>query len=100
MISGIRLVSQADIIYQYNFGRKLIPYRSKIGSGHFERLDILEIFQDSYCMYKDLTIKSKFLKNIFLLSYLQLFYSQLSYLQYILQLKRALKTDLRWSETK
>ena len=51
--------------------RKL--YRSIIflgggGGGYFERLNILEIFQDSYCAYRDLTIKSKLFKNIFLLS--------------------------------
>ena len=38
--------------------------------GHFERLNILEIFPNSYCAYRDLTIKSKLLKNMFLLSYL------------------------------
>ena len=27
--------------------RKFIPYRSNVGSGHFERLNILEIFQES-----------------------------------------------------
>ena len=48
--------------------RKLIPYRSNIGRGHFERLNILEIFQDSSSVYGDLTIKSKFLKRIFLVS--------------------------------
>ena len=45
---------------------------------------ILEIFQDSYCAYKDLTIKPKFFKNIILLSCLS-----------TPQLKRALKTDSR-----
>ena len=48
--------------------RKLIPHRSIIDLGHFERLYILEIFQHSYCAYRDLTIKSKLFKNIFLLS--------------------------------
>ena len=47
--------------------RKLISYRSITGRGHFEKLNILEVFQDSYCACRDLTIKSKFLKNIFLL---------------------------------
>ena len=37
------------------------------GRGHFERLNILEILKDSYSAYRDFTIKSKFLKNIFLL---------------------------------
>ena len=46
--------------------RKLVPYRSIKGLGHFERLNILEIFQDSYCAYSDMTIKSKLFKNIFL----------------------------------
>ena len=32
---------------------------------HFERLNILETFQDSYSVWRDLTIKSKFLRNIF-----------------------------------
>ena len=45
--------------------RKLTLYRSIIGLG---RLNILEIFQDSYYAYRDLTIKLKFFKNIFLLS--------------------------------
>ena len=48
--------------------RKLIPYRSIIGLGFFERLSILEIIQNSHCAYRDLTIKSKLFKNIFLLS--------------------------------
>ena len=48
--------------------RKLIPHRSIIGLGHFERLNTLEIFPDSYCAYRDLTIKSKLFKNMFLLS--------------------------------
>ena len=48
--------------------RKLIPHRSIIGLGHFERLIILEIFPDSYCVYRDLTIKSKLFKKTFLLS--------------------------------
>ena len=50
--------------------RKLIPvpHRSIIGLGHFERLNILEIFPDSYCAYRNLTIKSKLFKNMFLLS--------------------------------
>ena len=48
--------------------RKLIPHRSIIGLGHFERFNILEIFPDSYCAYRDLTIKSKLFKNMFLLS--------------------------------
>ena len=48
--------------------RKLIPHGSVIGLGHFERLNILEIFPDSYCAYRDLTIKSKLFKNMFLLS--------------------------------
>ena len=65
-------------VYQYNFAKmvkvsklvqmKLIPYRSIIESGSFRRLNILEIFQNIYCVYGYLTIKSKFLKNIFLLS--------------------------------
>ena len=42
--------------------RKLIPYRSNIRPGHF---DVLEISQDSYFVYGNLTIKSKFLRNIF-----------------------------------
>ena len=29
--------------------RKLIPHRSITGLGHFEKLNILEIFPDSYC---------------------------------------------------
>ena len=45
--------------------RKLIRYRSILGLGHFKGLNILEIFQDSCCAYRDLTIKSKFFKNIF-----------------------------------
>ena len=45
--------------------KKLIPYRSIIGTGAFRRLNILETFQDSYSAHKDLTIKSKLLKNIF-----------------------------------
>ena len=48
--------------------RKLIPHRSIIGLGHFERLNILEIFPDNYCAYRNLTIKSKLFKNMFLLS--------------------------------
>ena len=32
--------------------------------GNVERLNILEIFQDSYSVYRDLNVKSKFLKNI------------------------------------
>ena len=48
--------------------RKLIPHRSVIGLGAFRRLNILEIFPDSYCAYRDLTIKSKLFKNMFLLS--------------------------------
>ena len=47
--------------------RKLIPYRSIIGLGHFERLNILEVFQDSCCAYRDLTIKSKFFKTYWLI---------------------------------
>ena len=39
-----------------------------INNRHFERLTILEIFPDSYCAYRDLTIKSKLFKNMFLLS--------------------------------
>ena len=50
--------------------RKLIPYRSIRGLGYFERLNILEIIQDSYCAHRNLTIKSKLFQNIFLLSYL------------------------------
>ena len=48
--------------------RKLIPHRSVIGWGHFERLNILEIFPDSHRAYRDLTIKSRLSKNMFLLS--------------------------------
>ena len=44
---------------------KLIPYRSIIGLGAFQKI---KYFQDSYCAYRDLTIKSKLFKNIFLLS--------------------------------
>ena len=43
--------------------RKLIPHRPII-----ERSNILEIFPDSYCACRDLTIKSKLFKNMFLLS--------------------------------
>ena len=50
--------------------KMLMSYISIIGSGAFEKLNILEIFQDSYCAYRDLTIKSEFLKNIFLMLYL------------------------------
>ena len=43
--------------------RKLIPYRSNIGvRGSFERLNIFEIFQDSY---RDLTIDKVPQKHIF-----------------------------------
>ena len=48
--------------------RKLIPHRSIVSLGAFERLNTLEIFPDSYCAYRDLTIKSKLFKNMFLLS--------------------------------
>ena len=36
--------------------RKLIQYRSIIGLVHCERLNILKIFQGSYCACRDLTI--------------------------------------------
>ena len=62
-------------IYQYH-GKSLkigtkeadtILINNKVG-GYLENLNILEIFQDSYGAYRDLTIKSKFFKSIFLLS--------------------------------
>ena len=65
--------------------RKLIPHRSIIGLGAFRKINILEIFPDSYCAHRYLTIKSKLFKNMFLLSCL--FTIQIS------QLKKALKTD-------
>ena len=48
--------------------RKMIPCRPIIGLGAFGKIKNLEIFQGSYCAYRDLTIKSKLLKNMFLLS--------------------------------
>ena len=46
--------------------RKLTRHRSIIGlGGHFERLNVLEIFPDSYCAYRDLTIKSELFKHVF-----------------------------------
>ena len=67
-IALIKMVKVSELVQ-----RKLIPYRSIIGfGGHFERLNILKIFLDSYCAYRDLTIKSKLFKNIFLLSFLSI----------------------------
>ena len=69
------LVQQICAIYRYNCNKngKGVKIGTKevdtiwidILSGHFKRLNILEIFQDNYSAYRDLTIKSKFLQNIF-----------------------------------
>ena len=48
--------------------RKLILCRSKVKSEAFRKVRNLEILQDSYFAYRDLTIKLKFLENVFLLS--------------------------------
>ena len=73
------IVRRTCAIYQYSCaknGRGLrigtkeahtIKINNRRG-GHFERLNILEIFQDSYCAYRDLTIKSKLFKSMFMLS--------------------------------
>ena len=45
--------------------RKLIPYRSNIGSEAFRKIKYFGNIQDGYSVYTDLTIKSKFLKNTF-----------------------------------
>ena len=48
--------------------RKFIPYRSNIGSGAFRKIKYFgDISRQLFSVYRDLTIKSKFPKNIFLL---------------------------------
>ena len=48
--------------------RKLIPHRSIIGLGAFQKIKYFGDIPDSYCAYRDLTLKSKLFKNMFLLS--------------------------------
>ena len=45
--------------------RKLIPYSSIIASGAFQKLIILEIFHNSYSVYRDLTISQSPSKTYF-----------------------------------
>ena len=52
--------------------RKLIPHRSIIGLGAFRKIKYFEIFPDSYCAYRDLTIKSElFKKHVFVVLLIQ-----------------------------
>ena len=66
------LIQRVCAIYQYNCAkngkglqRKLISYRSIIGLGAFREITHFGDILDSYSAHSDLTIKSKFLKNIF-----------------------------------
>ena len=43
--------------------RKLIPHRPIIGLGSFRRLNILEIFPDSYCAYTGFDHKVKIIQK-------------------------------------